>query len=63
MRAPRNKHPHGIFEPSQVDDMQRKLKRGDTPDESKAAREQRAAAIVQREMMQPGGDTKHQRDA
>jgi len=53
MHAPQDRNIWGVFEPSQVEEMRAVLRRGDLPGESKASREQRAAAIIPRKMM-PG---------
>jgi hypothetical protein len=42
---------YGVFEPPDVDEMRRELKRGDVAGELEANRELRAAAIIQRRMI------------
>jgi hypothetical protein len=51
MHVPTSYNMHGVFEPSDIDEMSRELKRGDVVGESRADRELRATAIIQRRMM------------
>lgn len=56
MRVPKNRKTRGVFEPSQVEDMRRELKRGETPNETPFEREERAAEIIRRELSRSDDD-------
>lgn len=51
MHVPRNLNVYGVFEPSDLLEMWRELKRGDVLGESETSRGLRAAAIIQRRMI------------
>jgi hypothetical protein len=51
IHVPRNLNMYGVFEPSDLLEMWRELKRGDVSGESETSRGLRAAAIIQRRMI------------
>ena len=53
MRVPPTERHSGVFCPSQINEMRSELKRSDKPNESKADRELRAAAIIRHILTEP----------